>query len=242
MPEQSIFRVQKDKNNPYVMLNKKLLNDTELSWKAKGVLAYLLSLPDDWKIYEEEIAKHSKDSRDSLRTAIKELIKRGYIARERNRNEKGQLQGSTYCVYEVSTYDGISNIGESNIGKTNIGNPTLLNNDITNNDDRKYTDKQLTAAAELVAATRKAEPEKKQLTDKQIEKLSSANIQADYKEQLDKFIKHGIILDSAQQKILQDMIVKHDKETISKHIIDAELRAMNSGDLTKTFDFFAEGF
>ncbi len=43
----TIVRVNK-RSNPYVVIDKTALNDDRLSWKAKGVLCYLLSLPDDW--------------------------------------------------------------------------------------------------------------------------------------------------------------------------------------------------
>lgn len=127
----STFRVTKDKNNPYVMINKSSLQDERLSWKAKGLLVYLLSLPDDWKIYETELINHAKDGRDGTRSAIKELIDAGYITRERTRDEKGRLTGTDYNVYEVPTYDGKSNIGFSNVGKTNTTNNDLTNNKLT---------------------------------------------------------------------------------------------------------------
>jgi len=129
-----MFRVQKDKSNPYVMLNKEFLNDERLSWKAKGVLAYLLSLPDDWQIYEDEIYKHSKDGKDSLRSSIKELIEKGYIDRARTRDEKGRLKGYEYRVYEVSIQMGFSNVGKTNVGESNTTNNNLTNNKNTNNE------------------------------------------------------------------------------------------------------------
>ena len=129
----SIFRVVKDKNNPYVMINKYALEDKNLSWKAKGVLTYLLSLPDDWQIYESEIKKHAKDGRDSLAAGIKELIENGYINRERIRDEKGHLKGYEYQVFEVPTYTGFSDIGFSDFGKPVVTNNNLTNNDLTNN-------------------------------------------------------------------------------------------------------------
>ena len=122
---QSIYRVEKNKDRPYVMLNKQFLNDERLTWKAKGILAYLLSLPDDWKIYEEEVGEHSRDGIDSLRTAIKELISSGYISRETLRNEKGQMQGYSYCVYEVPT-----ETGKPKNGKSNTTNKDITNNNI----------------------------------------------------------------------------------------------------------------
>jgi len=125
MRKKTMFRVCKDKDNPYVMLNKKFLNDTKLSWKAKGILAYLLSLPDDWQVYEDEIVKHSADGRDSTRSGIKELTDRGYIDRERIRDEKGMMRGYNYSVYEVPDH----------IGKPDNGESNTTNNDLTNKKD-----------------------------------------------------------------------------------------------------------
>ena len=133
--DQSIFRIQKDSNNPYVMVNKELLNNTELSWKAKGLLTYLLSLPDNWKIYEDEIVKHAKDGKDSLKSAIKELITHGYIERERIRNSSGQLKGYSYCVYEIPSQSGKSNDGNSIKGKSATTNNNYTDIDINNNEN-----------------------------------------------------------------------------------------------------------
>lgn len=95
------IRVRKDKNNPYVMLNKTFLNDKQLSFKAKGLLSYLLSKPDDWIVYEGELAKASKEGRSSVRAAIRELIEAGYMERTRTRDEKGLLREMECNVYEI---------------------------------------------------------------------------------------------------------------------------------------------
>jgi hypothetical protein len=41
----SIIRCQK-KRHPYAQIDKTPLLDTRLSWKARGILAYLLTKPD----------------------------------------------------------------------------------------------------------------------------------------------------------------------------------------------------
>lgn len=128
----TIYRVIKDRENPYVMINKQFLNDNRLSWKAKGLLTYLLSMPDDWQIYEAELVKHSKDGLTSLKSGIKELIELGYIVREQLRNEKGQFKGYEYCVYESPAEIGFSNNGDSNNGEPHTTNNNITNNDLTN--------------------------------------------------------------------------------------------------------------
>lgn len=52
-----------------------------MSWKAKGILAYALTLPDDWTFHISELARHAKDGEDSLRTGFKELKELGYVKR-----------------------------------------------------------------------------------------------------------------------------------------------------------------
>jgi hypothetical protein len=138
----TIYRIVKDNENPYIMVNKGFLQDERLSWKSKGLLTYLLSLPDDWKIYETEIMKHSTDGRDSTRSGIKELIKLGYMERQRIRNEDGSFNGYEYLVYEVSTKNGLSNNGKPENGKSNTTNNNLTNNKSTNNNINLTSDSQ----------------------------------------------------------------------------------------------------
>ena len=96
-----IFRVCKNKDNPYVMLNKGFLNDPNLSFREKGILAYLLSKPDDWKVYQKELEKASTEGRESIRAAIKNLLYSGYLKRHLRKGERGRFSGWDYEVYEV---------------------------------------------------------------------------------------------------------------------------------------------
>ncbi|HDR8145080.1 TPA: DnaD domain protein [Bacillus cereus] len=93
------FRVNKSKN--YTTINNTGLRDERLSWKAKGILAYILSLPDDWVFYMEEISTHAEDGIDSLRVGMKELKKYGYVRRFPVKNEKGKITNWETIIYEV---------------------------------------------------------------------------------------------------------------------------------------------
>lgn len=77
--DKGIIRVQKNKENPYVMINKGFLENVELSWKAKGLLTYLLSRPDNWQIYVSHLIKQSTDGNTAVRSALKELKTFGYL-------------------------------------------------------------------------------------------------------------------------------------------------------------------
>jgi len=155
LKEKNILRISKDKENPYVMINKNVMQDERLSWKARGLMGYLLSLPDDWVIYLQELEKRSgKDGRESLASGIKELIDLGYITREAVRSNKGTFSAWNYTVYEcpqlgIVTENGKADNGQLTInglsvnGLANSGKPATTNTHCTNKDltKRKYKKK-----------------------------------------------------------------------------------------------------
>jgi len=75
----NIIRALKNKDNPYVQINKTVLNDPNLSMKAKGLHCYMLSMPDDWEFHREELVTHFTDGMSALKSALKELKEAGYI-------------------------------------------------------------------------------------------------------------------------------------------------------------------
>ena len=96
----NIVRVEKNKDNPYLIINKTCINDDSLTWAAKGLHAYLMSLPDDWTIYINELTKHTSCGRDHTYTVIKELLKFGYMEKVQYRYQ-GKVLGLNYTVFET---------------------------------------------------------------------------------------------------------------------------------------------
>lgn len=66
---------------PFTQVANEVLNNPQLSAKAKGVYSYLYSKPDGWNFESGRIAKDFTDGRDSIRTALKELEDEGYLKR-----------------------------------------------------------------------------------------------------------------------------------------------------------------
>lgn len=89
----------------FVSIDKEFIYDDRLSMKAKGIMTYILSRPDDWQFYITEIVTNAKDSKDAISTGIKELITCGYIERYRKRDEKGILREYVYIVHESPKTD-----------------------------------------------------------------------------------------------------------------------------------------
>ena len=89
------------KNNNFSVIDNRFLKNENLSLKAKGLQAHILTYPDDWKIYVSELTKHSKDGRTAVYSAIKELIKHKYIYREQLKKADGKFNGYLYLVFET---------------------------------------------------------------------------------------------------------------------------------------------
>lgn len=132
----SIYRTNK-RENYFVQIDRRSLDDDKLSWKAKGILCYMLSMPNDWIFYESELLKHSTDGKDSFRTGIRELIECGYMERNQIRNEKGQFKTKEIVVYEYppkKTETGLTENGFSDLGESDTTNNDLTNTDLKKSD------------------------------------------------------------------------------------------------------------
>lgn len=94
----NVFRVIKNAN--YTTLSNYHFKDKRLSWKAKGLLSTMLSLPDDWDFTIEGLASLSGDGIKSTNSGLKELEEYGYLVREQHRNDKGYYAETCYNIYE----------------------------------------------------------------------------------------------------------------------------------------------
>ncbi|ASZ67437.1 DnaD domain protein [Bacillus cereus] len=133
-----IIRVKKDSN--YSVINNTGLKDERLSWKAKGILAYALTLPDDWTFHISELARHAKDGEDSLRTGFKELKELGYVKRYpvRDGNTKKITRWDTE-IYETPQRN-MPQMENQDVVKPYEENQKLLNTNRLNTNKRNNND------------------------------------------------------------------------------------------------------
>ena len=94
----AVFRVEKNKG--YTVMSNHHLRNESLTLKAKGLLSQMLSLPETWDYTLQGLSIINREKIDAIREAVKELERAGYIVRSRERNEKGQLKGADYIIYE----------------------------------------------------------------------------------------------------------------------------------------------
>lgn len=100
MDQQSKNIIRVEKNQDYTIINNKSLYDERLSWKAKAIHVFMLSKPDNWTFYNEEMVQWAKDGLDSFSSGLKELKKFGYVKKEKRRGSNGKFEWVT-VVYEV---------------------------------------------------------------------------------------------------------------------------------------------
>lgn len=74
----TLFRVVRTPG--YTTIPNATLHDVRLSFRARGVLAFLLAHPDDWDTRTGNLSDFSEgEGRDAVRTALKELQTLGYV-------------------------------------------------------------------------------------------------------------------------------------------------------------------
>jgi len=66
------------------------LRDSNLSFKARGLLALLMSHREGWSLSVNTLAAQNQEGKDAIRSAIEELEKRGYLYRTQS-NEGGKF-------------------------------------------------------------------------------------------------------------------------------------------------------
>ena len=94
----SVFKITK--NNNYTVMSNYHLRDKNLSYKAKGLLSFMLSLPDNWDYSMRGLEKISKENIKAIRTILQELEKNKYLVRTRKQGEYGRFYYD-YSIYET---------------------------------------------------------------------------------------------------------------------------------------------
>ena len=100
-----ILRSPHDRENPYVMVSKQLINDKSISLDCMALLIFLLSKPADWNIRVSQLISEFSGRIGSRKVyaLIKEAIKAGYMKRV-DVIDGGLKNGCHYFVSESPIY------------------------------------------------------------------------------------------------------------------------------------------
>ena len=105
----SIFRQKLTRN--FTTIPNDLLKNSELSWKAKGIHAYLLSLPETWIVRLNHLKSISTDGYDSTVAGVHELLDKKYLWRRPCCGENPG--GWEYYVYQYPQLEDPFRSGDS---------------------------------------------------------------------------------------------------------------------------------
>lgn len=96
----AVFKVEKTKN--FTIMSNHHLQNKNLSLKVKGLLSYMLSLPNDWDYSLAGLVANSKESKTSIRNTLNELKENHYLSITKlypNQTESKKIE-YIYNIYE----------------------------------------------------------------------------------------------------------------------------------------------
>ena len=201
----AVFRVER--TSDYTVMSNYHLRDKRLSLKAKGLLSQMLSLPEDWDYTLAGLCYINRESKDAIRTAIRELEQAGYIRRRQTTDRGGKFAGNEYTIYE-RPQEPLP--GEPSSEKPSSGNPTtgkpLSEKPTQRNIEKQKTDRQSTDSIPF----RAAEPPEPKRTE-----TSLADRMEDYRELIRDNIQYPLLVaQNPDNADLIDEIVELMTETV----------------------------
>lgn len=124
------------KRERFTVVDRRTVNDDRLSFRARGLLFWLLDKPDDWHTSSDAISRESKEGRDAIRTALRELEECGYLVRVKAQDPDSGHWTTTTLVYEQppayvasATEDGFPVVGYPDVGEPVVGESGAKNED-----------------------------------------------------------------------------------------------------------------
>jgi hypothetical protein len=113
-----VVRSKKTGKSRYTAISNEIIQSKTLTIEERGVLIYLLSLPEDWVFYKKNLWKQINIGRDKFYKIWGNLSKYGYIVSVKIIDTNSNLIiGYNHVVYEEPVLD---ESGQLNIGDTEI--------------------------------------------------------------------------------------------------------------------------
>ncbi|WP_304546142.1 hypothetical protein [Sulfurimonas microaerophilic] len=134
--------LEKDFNTNFTQVPNNILNDLNVSCKAKGLYTFMVSKPDKWDFKLSGLQSQLKEGRNAILNIIDELSSCGYLTKVQSR-VNGRFQTNKYILHlEPKTSKNPSKFRnstrENQLGFSNSENATTSNT-IGNNTKRSNT-------------------------------------------------------------------------------------------------------
>lgn len=130
----TILRTPHTGERPYFSMARCSAQDDALSFEALGLLTYLLSKPDDWKLMVADLKRRGW-GRDKVKRILKELETAGYLTVERGAHDPHtkQFAPNTHIIHEVPVKKPFTE-------KPSTGEPSTANPPHTYNREEQSTE------------------------------------------------------------------------------------------------------
>ena len=112
-----IFRINRQNN--FTLLSNEVINDSSIGWNDLGLLIYLLSKPEHWKVSVKHLATIRKSGREALYSSLKRLQKIGYA--KYTRHASGSTDWSIYDTPQAFESDEPESYPQATSGKAGYG-------------------------------------------------------------------------------------------------------------------------
>lgn len=98
--------VRHNRRAHYVHVESTTVRDTSISFRALGLLTYLLDQREGWQVRSDQLSKgEGREGRGAVRTALRELAAKGYYRLERRRLRSGKcVMGTAVSEYPVEQW------------------------------------------------------------------------------------------------------------------------------------------
>lgn len=112
----------------YVQIPNAWLRDATLSRRARGLLAELMTHRAGWHITIAGLQRTGPEGRDAIRSAVQELVKRGYLVRRQTQGEGGRFNEIEYEISDPTAVGkpdtgGFTDDGPADDGSADVGEP-----------------------------------------------------------------------------------------------------------------------
>lgn len=118
-------------DNHFTQIPNHWLRDSRLSFKARGVIALMMSHSQGWSLSINALADQNQEGKDAIRSAINELEKYGYLTRGQV-NEGGRFGESVWITHDPADLPMTEN--------PTTENPTPKNNKLKEEQVKNNTD------------------------------------------------------------------------------------------------------
>lgn len=146
---QTIHNTVHLREDPYTRVLNSMIKDKRMSFKARGLLVFMLSQPANWTTRVGWIEEQATEGREAIRSAIEELEALGYLRREKVKDDSGQFVSFAYHWHDSPPEDGNPSDGNPSDGKPSTASRQTETRQLQTKEEETKEDKDMGDRSEI---------------------------------------------------------------------------------------------